>query len=314
MKPSKLILHGSLFLTLLLLIWMLPSGVMAAQPPVNLGTTASFAVLAGTTITNTGTTTINGDAGGDVGLFPGTAFTGQESVTISGAVHINDSVASAAKDDLVIAYDDAAGRTPVTRISSELGGATLKPGVYDSADGTFQITGTLTLDAEGDPDGVFIFLTSSTLITATDSNVSLLNSARFCRIFWKVGSSATLGTNSHFVGHIFALTSIAAQTGATIQGQLLARNGEVTLDSNTITNGICASATTPTPAAAVMTASPTPAATIPKTGESGSITLIVAGFIMLGMSGCILLALLLSRRETRTVTQNIDYREPNPKK
>lgn len=107
------------------------------------------------------------------------------------------------------------------------------------ADGTFQITGTVILDAQGDPDGVFVFKMASTLITASDSNVSIINSARFCRIFWGVGSSATLGSNSNFVGHILAMTSITANTGAHIQGQLLARNGAVTLSSNTITNGLC---------------------------------------------------------------------------
>src|SRR5665648_213818 len=236
-----------LLLTLsLVLVLVLPGVAFAAQPPVDLGTTSSFAVLAGSTITNTGATTISGDAGGDVGLFPGTAFTGQASVTLSGAVHLADAVASTAKDDLVTAYNDAAGRTPVTTIPTELGGTTLDPGVYNSASGTFQITGTLTLDAHGDPDAVFIFQTASTLVTASDSSVSLLNGARFCRVFWQVGSSATLGTSSHFVGHIFALTSIAAQTGATVQGQLLARNGEVTLDTNTITNGPCAASSTTT--------------------------------------------------------------------
>jgi hypothetical protein len=229
----------ALVLTLLLALMMaLPAASMAAQPPVNLGTTATFAVLAGSTITNTGATTINGD----VGLHPGTSFTGSSTVTLNGALHLTDAVASQAKDDLVTAYDDAAGRTPVTRIATELGGKTLKPGVYDSASGTFQITGTLTLDAEGNPDAVFIFLTDSTLITASNSTVKTINSARFCRIFWKVGSSATLGTGSHFVGHIFALTSISAKTGATVQGQLLARNGAVTLDTNTITTEVCASA------------------------------------------------------------------------
>jgi hypothetical protein len=230
----------------LTLAFAVPAVALAAQPPVNLGTTASFAVLAGTTITNTGPTTINGDAGGNVGLYPGSAFPGQASVTLSGSVHLADTVAQIAKDDLVTAYDDAAGRTPVTTIPTELGGKTLTPGVYDSTAGSFQITGTLTLDAQGDPDAVFVFKTASTLITASNSNVSLLNSARYCRIFWKVGSSATLGTGSHFVGHIFALTSIAAQTGATVQGQLLARNGAVTLDTNTITNGICETASTTT--------------------------------------------------------------------
>ncbi len=96
------------------------------------------------------------------------------------------------------------------------------------------------LDAENDPNAVFVFQMESTLITASASNIELRNGARFCRIFWQVGSSATLGTYSNFVGHIFALTSISAQTGATIQGQLMARNGSVTLDSNVITNGFCA--------------------------------------------------------------------------
>ena len=173
-----------------------PTVSLAAQPTVNLGTTSTFAVLAGSTITNTGTTTINGSTGADVGLSTGTVFSGRESVTINGAVHLADAVAIKAKADLVTAYNDAAGRTPVTTISSELGGTTLKPGTYDSADGTFQITGKLTLDAQGDPDGVFVFKTGSTLKTASASNVNLINSARFCRTFWKVGTSATLGTNS----------------------------------------------------------------------------------------------------------------------
>jgi len=241
MKTFNKIRFMSLLLTLLLVVMMVvPTVSMAAQPTVNLGTTSRFAVLAGSTITNTGTTTINGDVGGDVGLSPGTVFSGENSVTMSGVAHLADAVALKAKADLVIAFNDADGRTPVTRIPTELGGKTLKPGIYDSADGTFQITGTLTLDAQGDPDGVFVFKTASSLITASGSRVNLINSARFCRTFWKVGSSATLGTNSHFVGHIFALSSITAKTGATVQGQLLARDGAVTLDNNTITNGICA--------------------------------------------------------------------------
>ena len=218
--------------------------------------------MAGSTITNTGTTTINGSAGGNVGLFPGTAFSGQTSAKISGAVHLADAVAIKAKDDLVTAYNDAAGRTPVTTIPSELGGRTLTPGTYNSVDGTFQITGKLTLDAKGDPNSVFIFKTASTLVTASASDVNLINSARFCRIFWQVGSSATLGTNSHFIGHIFAMQSITATTGATVEGQLLARNGAVSLDTNTISNGYCATTaatpTTPTETGGVLPKTSTP--------------------------------------------------------
>ncbi len=243
-----------LLILLLILVMTAPTMILAAEPTVNLGSTSDYAVLAGSTITNTGTTVINGSGGGNVGLYPGTIFTGETSATISGAVHLADAAAGLAKDDLVIAYDDAVGRLPVTRIPTELGETTLTPGVYDSADGTFQITGTLTLDAQGDPDGVFIFKTASTLITASDSNVVLTDGARYCRTFWSVGSSATLGTNSHFVGHIFAMSSITATTGATVQGQLLAHNGAVTLDSNTITNGVCDTAViTPVPVVPVTT-------------------------------------------------------------
>lgn len=235
-----------LALTLILTLTALPSVSMAAEAKVNLGTTSTFAVLAGTTITNTGTTVINGTAGGDVGLAPGSDFTGQASITRSGALHINDTVATTAQTDLVTAYDDAAGRTSATIIPTELGGTTLTPGVYKSTAGFFQITGNLTLDAQGDPEGVFIFQMASTLITAVDSQVNLIGSARFCRVFWQVGSSATLGVNSKFVGHIFALTSIAAENGATVEGQLLARNGAITLQSNTISNGLCDITATPT--------------------------------------------------------------------
>lgn len=195
-----------------------------------MGTTSHFAVLAGSTITNTGATTISGDAGADIGLHPGTSITGTGAITlVGGVIHKTDAVAQIAKTDLVTAYNDAAGRKPVTRIATQLGGQTLKPGVYDSASGTFDITDKLTLDAGGDPEGVSIFLTQFTLITASGSIVSLIGSAKYCRIFWQVGSSATLGTNSTFVGHIMALASITAKTGAFIQGQLMERTAAVTL-------------------------------------------------------------------------------------
>jgi type VI secretion system secreted protein VgrG len=121
---------------------------------------------------------------------------------------------------------------------------TLTSGVY-KFDTAAQLTGELTLDAEGDPDAAFIFQIGSTLTTANASSIVLINEAQYCRVFWQVGSSATLGTDSSFIGHIFAMTSITATTGAEIQGQLLARTGAVTLDSNIITNGVCAAVTPP---------------------------------------------------------------------
>jgi len=239
-----------LLLTLLLIVMMavpaMPDKSLAAQPTVGLGTTESFAILAGATVTNTGTTTINGSAGGDVGVSPGAAVTGFPPGILSvGTIHAADAVAAQAQIDLTTAYNDAVGRTGAVNLSGQdLGGLTLTPGVY-SFSSSAQLTGTLTLDGLNQLDPVFVFQVGSTLTTASGSNVNLLNGARYCRTFWQVSSSATLGTNSDFVGHIFALTSITATNGARVQGQLLARNGAVTLNSNTITNGFCATPAAP---------------------------------------------------------------------
>jgi len=227
---------------------LLPAVSLAAQPTVGMGTARSFAILAGQTVTvdvESGITTIGGSAGRDVGVSPGSAFTGQENATGIGALHLADAVALQAQADLGTAYDDAALRTPFTTIPVELGGTTLKSGVYVTETGALGLTGELTLDAEGDPDAVFIFKSASSLITASGSNIRLINGAQPCHVFWQVTSSATLGAGSHFVGHLMALTSIEVLAGATIRGQLLARNGSVTLINDTIINDRCAS-TTPT--------------------------------------------------------------------
>lgn len=218
-------------------------GQVLAATTINLGTVNDFAVLAGSAITNTGATTITGQ----LGLSPGLAVTGFPPGTSSGAHHLADAVAVAAKLDLSTAYD-AANQSPVTTVSTELGGTTKNAGVYDSADGTFGLTGTLTLDAQGNPDAVFIFKTASTLITAGASNINLINGAQACNVFWQVGSSATLGVNSTFKGNILALTSVTLTTGANVEGRVLARNGAVTLDTNTITKTVCTVAVVePTP-------------------------------------------------------------------
>ena len=210
----------------------------AATAPVGLGTAGSFAVLAGSTVTNTGPSVINGD----LGVSPGTSITGFPPGLVNGTQHSADAVALQAQKDLTIAYNDAAGRAPTATVTADLGGQTLVAGVYTGT--TLSLTGTLTLDAQGNPNAVFIFQSAKTLITASASRIVLINGADPCNVFFQVGSSATLGTNSVFVGTILALTSITANTGATVAGRLLARNGAVTLDSNTITRPNCSVAST----------------------------------------------------------------------
>lgn len=203
----------------------------ARAQAVDLGTAANFAVLAGSGITNTGPTTITGD----VGSFPTATITGFETVTLNGTNHAGDATTQGAKNDLVIGYADALGRLPTTIYGPifDLGGLTLGPGVYNDPT-SFGITGTLTLDAMGDPNAVWIFQAGSTLITAANSTVLLMGGAQASNVFWQVGSSATLGTDSEFAGSILAFTSITLTTGATIDGRALALNGAVTMDSNVI--------------------------------------------------------------------------------
>lgn len=208
------------------------SSASAAAVPVPLGTAANFAVLAGSTITNTGATTINGD----IGLSPGTSVTGFPPGQVNGTSYTADSVAQQAQADLTTAYNNATARPVSATIPAELGGTTQTPGVYDSVTGTFAITGTLTLNAQGDPNAVFIFEAATTFVTADASNVVLINGAQPSNVFWVAGSSATLGTSSSLQGNILALASITATTGATINGRALALDGAVTLDTGTITN------------------------------------------------------------------------------
>jgi hypothetical protein len=273
-----------------ILLGALPAS--AAQPPVGLGTAESFAVLAGSGITNTGPTTIKGD----VGTFPTPSETGFGSITLTGTNHADDAVAQGAKNDLVTAYNDAAGRLPVTSVPVELGGTTLLAGVYSS--GTLGLTGTLTLDAQGDPDAEFIFLAASTLIAEAGSRVVLINGANPCRVVWKVGSSATFKTSSSFVGDVLAQISITANTAATFQGRLLARDGAVTLDTNTITGASCTGPLggggTPTTGDIPGTPTPTPSATPPTTtllavtGPNPVLPLL--GTVLVATGGAVLLA------------------------
>jgi len=229
---------------------LLPAFTSAAEPIVRRGTSATYAVLAGSAITNTGTTTMSGSAGADIGLSPATAFTGNASITTTGTAHLTDAAAAAAQIDLATAYGDVAGVTPATILPTDLVSRTILPGTYTSTAGDFSNSGNITFDAGGNTSAVFIFQTSSTLITATNSTMTLANGAQACNIYWQVGSSATIGVGSKFIGSIYAFTSITANTSAQIFGQLLARNGAVTLQSNSITNDSCA-AVVPAPTSVV---------------------------------------------------------------
>lgn len=232
----------------------LPSPAEAAEPPVLLGSAGAFAVLAGSEITNTGPTVITGD----LGVHPGSAisgFTGPPNGTVLGVQHAADDVALGAKADLSIAYTDAAGRTPFTMLANELGGTTQLPGVYRAAEA--QLTGPLTLNAAGDPTAVFIFQVSSTLTTASNSSVLLINGADPCNVFWQVSSSATLGTDTDFISTILASTSIALQSGTSVIGRAFAQTGAVTMDNNVITRPLCAPITT-SPSTSPSTSSSTP--------------------------------------------------------
>jgi cell division septation protein DedD len=242
------------------------SSAAAAVAPVGLGTAGSFGVLAGSTVTNTGPSIINGD----LGVSPGSAVTGFPPGLVNGTVHTADGVAAGAQADLTTAYNDAAGRKPATHVGGFIGaGQTLGPGVYKAAS-SLDVGGALTLDAHGDPNAVFIFQAASTLVTDSSTTIVLAGGAQACDIFWQVGSSATLGTGSSFQGSILALTSISVMTGDTITGRALARNGAVTLDDDIITVPTCVTApptTAPPTTAPPTTAPPTtaPPTTAPPT-------------------------------------------------
>jgi hypothetical protein len=228
----------------------------AAATAVPLGTAGSFAVLAGAGITNTGPTTVNGD----VGTFPTSTVTGAGSMTINGTNHAGDGVTQQAKTDLVTAYNNASAQGPTNPIVADLGGQSLSPGVYNSAS-SIGLTGALTLNGGGDPNATFVFQAGSALTTASASSVVLINGAQSCNVFWQIGSSATLGTGSTFRGTVIALQSITVTTGVTVDGRVLARNGAVTLDTDTISRSNCAAPAATTTAAVTTTAAATTTAT-----------------------------------------------------
>ncbi len=252
----KVVVASLIVITLAVLGGLLNAATGAAVPPARLGTAGSFAILAGSTITNANVSTIEGD----VGLSPGSAVTGFDPCTapapancvaLIGALQVANGVALQAKADLLTAYNNLltleGSCTELTNV--ELGGMTFLPGVYCS--NTFGLSAgqTVTLDANGDPDAEFIFLTGAggtTLITGAGSRVAFTDGAQACNAYFQVASSATVGVGTAFAGNILAAQSITVQQGASLEGRALAQNAAVTLDNNTITRADCETAVPPT--------------------------------------------------------------------
>ncbi|RJQ41312.1 MAG: DUF3494 domain-containing protein [Dehalococcoidia bacterium] len=234
---------GLILLTFIVLIFLAYSGTGTSGSFINeknstdnvlrikdaplFGSADNFTVLAYSTVTNSGATAITGD----IGVSPGTSVIGFPPGTVNGTIHVADAAAAQAQLDVTIAYNDAAGRIPTAPDEVTLGGRTLAAGVYHG--GTLSLTGTLTLT--GDANAVWIFQAESTLDTADGSQIVLSGDAKAANVYWKVGSSATLGANSTFKGNIMAYASITVNSGANLEGRVLAQTGAVTLNANTIT-------------------------------------------------------------------------------
>lgn len=255
------------------LVLMASSGASAATEidgPVKLGTAATYAVLGASAISNTGTSVLNGDVGGP----PSASITGLDQAVVTGTVRTEKEAAPALQAGLT-AYNKAASLTPtggdVTNLDNR---APLVPGVYSG--GALNLSNNSTLTLSGNAQSTWVFQASSTLKVGTNSRIVITGGASSCNVFWKVGSSATIQSGSQFQGTVLANTSVTAVTGATVQGRLIALNGAVTLDTNTVTPAqTCPPPTTPTPAVAPTITSGTPTAAT--TGQPYSYTVTATG-------------------------------------
>lgn len=314
-KTKNRTLKGLIFVSIAAVITLMGVTtlvVRAAQSTVNLGTAAPFAILAGTpNITDAGNASV---IQGNVGLSPATgAGIGLMCAQVTGTIYSVDATGPlpcritdgpllvTAKNDLTTAYNDAASRTPVTTVPTELGGTTVVAGVYDSASTTFGITagaGPLVIDGQNDPSSVFIFeagFSGTGLTVGPGSVVSLVNGAQACNIFWRV-DTATIDTTANFKGSILALNSITVANGATIEGRLLARNGNVTLINDTITVPTCANAPggeNPGGETPSGDTTNTPKAVVPGFPNTGFLSIDTTGWIIIAVSAVVLAGLIV---------------------
>lgn len=287
------------------------SAAMAAtviDGPIDLGTATSFGVLGNSTVTNTGLTVVNGD----LGVSPGTAitgFTGPPDGTVNGTIHATDAVAGQAQTDLTAAINDAASLTPTSSGLANLTGMSLTPGVY--AGGALELDGGGLLTLVGTADSIWVFQAASTLTIGSASQIQITGGATSCNVFWQISDSATIGTGAQFVGTVMAGAAITANTGATIEGRLLANGTAVTLDTNIITAPTgCAPATAPyvtTPPAVVVPPPATPVVpvvdTSPELAATGAdVTVAASVASVLLLAGLLLLAAARRAKPARRVT------------
>ena len=225
-------------ITIFLVVTVMAIGT--SQAAINLGTAASFGVLGGSTVTNSGNTIINGD----LGLYSGTSITGFPPGTVNGTVHQTDTVAAQAQTDLTTAYNALAGLSPSVTLPGTLGNLTLTAGVYDFTGGTALLTGVLTLSGPGD----FVFQIASALTTTTGT-VLTIGGADAGNVYWQVGSSATI-SGTPFEGNILALASITLN-GGTLDGRALAK-AAVTISAAETINVPTTTTTVPVPGAILL--------------------------------------------------------------